>query len=121
MNTAIYIYLYIVFGNIVNASVSIAISGFVMACLYHFFACEIAEGEDKLLPHIKLHAFFIKSFFVITILLSAFYPTKDDLKFIIGWYVVSEATEIKGVKELPENIVSAINTFLENIDSTEKK
>ncbi len=45
------------------------------------------------------------------------YPSKDDLKFIIGGSLVvngvQAASDIEGVEKLPENLVNAMNVFLE--------
>jgi hypothetical protein len=45
------------------------------------------------------------------------YPSKHDLKYIIGGSLVvngvKAASDIEGVEKLPENLVNAMNIFLE--------
>jgi hypothetical protein len=52
------------------------------------------------------------------------YPTKDDLKWIVGGAIVWNSAEgvanIKGVDKLPENLVGAANYFLESIYKEEE-
>ena len=62
-------------------------------------------------PYFKTIGWFVGLSFLFTSL----YPSKDDLKFILGGYVVSSITAIEGVKALPEKIVKAANVFLEGL------
>ena len=53
--------------------------------------------------------------------LSVLVPSKDDIKVIIAgglvWKAGQSVSEIDGISELPENIVNAMNAFLEGVES----
>lgn len=55
-------------------------------------------------------------FAVIFCLIGNVIPSKEDIKWIIGGYVV---TNIEGVEKLPSNLVEAANTWLEEMNKKE--
>jgi hypothetical protein len=138
MFEAFIIYIYLILGDILGTMTGIAWVGSVIVAI--FVVClgfhEInaydsdATRDFKEESNEKTKAFFIahwKKFVVIplvsTTLLLA-YPTKDDLKWIVGGAIVWNSAEgvanIKGVDKLPENLVGAANYFLESIYKEEE-
>lgn len=49
---------------------------------------------------------------VVFIILNLLIPSRDDLKYIIGGAAIVSLADVKGVEELPENLVKAANEFL---------
>lgn len=79
------------------------------------------DSANKTLDFIK-NRFPYKTLVLIGVL-TLFYPTQNDLKYIIGgavvWNGIEAAADIEGIERLPENLVNAANSFLENV--SEKK
>lgn len=71
---------------------------------------ELVVGAYKLIP---------KKTILFAVFLVCLYPSKDDLKYIIGGSLVINGVQaasdidIEGVEKLPENLVNAMNVFLE--------
>ena len=116
MNTSILIYLYIVFGNVVTSLMLALVVGGIILVMYSFVSY-MENGKNIFKPYFKQIGWFCG----LSILMACLYPSKDDLKFILGGYVVSSITEVEGVKELPENIVKAANVFLEGLGEESKE
>jgi hypothetical protein len=80
---------------------------------------EIAKFHKKLFLN-KVVIISFSLMFLLVVLI----PSKEDVKFIIGgglmWKGVTSISDIEGISELPENLVSAANVYLEQISSLEK-
>jgi len=121
MSEAIIIWLYLSLGNLVNGFIITSIIGgivlpFIMLIMW-------AYEEDEKLKLTWIYA--PKKTFLVLLLLYLFYPSKDDLKYIIGgavaWNGIEAAQDIEGVEKLPENVVGAMNHFLEEFNQQEEK
>ena len=86
-----------------------AVAAFVIFVIGVVYAIS-NEGIDK-----KVHGRLAVIVFVL-IIFAAIIPDKNQIVFLTGAYVT---TNTEGVKELPENIVSAANNFLK--DYTKKE
>ena len=127
MNEAIIIWLYLSLGKFFGVSwvlIGIGVTALIIYALITFVEGGSYSIErdvwvyDKEKEQVKTVFKYVpmKTIFMI-LLLSFFFPSKSDLKYIIGgaavWNGVEAAQDIKGVEKLPENIVGAMNHFLE--------
>jgi len=55
---------------------------------------------------------------LLILILGAFIPSKDAMKYIIGGYAV---TNLEGIEKLPKNLVNAANAFLESQPKGDEK
>lgn len=118
MNEAILIWLYLGFGNVLVTAWVILLSvtgvGAVMSLAYQAEKCH--DDPDFWTFWQKYYPF--KTALLVSVLF-AFYPSQNDLKYIIGgalvWNGAQAASEIEGVQKLPENLVGAMNHFLEQV------
>jgi len=118
MSEAILIWLYLSLGNIFSGGALIVICGALFIWL--FFGSMIMSTElDKSAEEVMdVHKKYVPFKLILLIaFLTALYPSKDDLKYIIGGSLVingvQAASDIEGVEKLPENLVNAMNVFLE--------
>ena len=134
MNEAIIIWLYLSLGKAFGAVhvylflLAVAAGVFMLFVSINVSDCREYEEKEKARKFrndsfslIKKYSFYKLAIFLAVA--SVFYPSKDDLKYIIGgavaWNGIEAAKDIKGVEKLPENIVNAMNHFLEK--TQEKK
>jgi hypothetical protein len=119
MNEAIFIWVYLSVGNIVgvlNFVLSISTVFFLVAVLFSPIIVEDSDLESfsDFVCVIKNHIP-IKTI-ILALLIVVLYPSKEDMKYIIGGSIaingVQAADDIKGAKELPENLINAMNHFL---------
>ena len=128
MSEAILIWLYLSLGNIFGGEVFGVVIVFLSVWLVFgsIFMLDKNMELDEVLGAHKKHIP-IKSIILLAVLTSI-YPTKDDLQYIIGGYLVINSAEsvsnihqsiakIEGAEKLPENIINAMNNFLEGVSS----
>tara|TARA_R110000803_G_scaffold8609_5_gene27601 strand:+ start:1959 stop:2357 length:399 start_codon:yes stop_codon:yes gene_type:complete len=129
MSTAFLIWAYLSLGSLVSATVVILVLfGVAYGLAFAMMGYETDFGDEERGSHYKnelrqynkLKAMFptVLKTFMVVIFVAALYPSKDDLKYIIGGTAVVAAVNVEGFSELPENVVEAANSFLEDI--TEK-
>lgn len=130
------IYLYVIFGNVVNASagISVALVGiyFVIMFAGSLYYDQSEEVKQKKIPmgtyisNLLSKARFPAAvkFVVFAIVVNALYPTTDNIKYIIGgavaWNAAEWATNSEEAKRIPTSVLNAMNEFLENSDTLEK-
>jgi len=118
MIEALIIWGYFALGNVIHFGLFASIVGLIICLLY--VAVMYDNGEEK-----EDYAFafvWAKRTIVSVIIfgvLTAAYPSKSDLKWIIGgamvWNGIAYAKDIEGAEKLPENMVAAMNQFLESL------
>ena len=125
MNEAIIIWLYLSLGNLFGGGLLISIGCVtVMALLVlGLYQSEKLSDEPDAIFYIKKY-YPLKTVIFICVL-TIFYPSKDDLKYIIGgaivWNTIESAKDIEGIDKLPENLVNAANHFLETTQDINKE
>jgi len=129
MSEALIIWLYLSLGSFVSFVVAVIIIFIAAFCVYILIRAlhtsEISMYEegysDKWQRYKSTNISIIgkipkKTVFLLLVIIWA-YPSKDDLKYIIGGSLVingaQAASDIEGVEKLPENLVNAMNVFLE--------
>lgn len=125
MIEAIWIWLYLSLEKVIEAGGILS-----LILIFIFFLCWVSyieerdkdkkeQGQTSSIRYIKLSS----ASLVFFIILDAFYPTKEDLAWIIGgavaWNGATLALESQGAKQLPENVINAMNYFLESIQEEE--
>ena len=125
MNEAIIIWLYLSLGNLFGGGLLIAIVCVTVVALFAFAIYESERSHDE--PDA---GFYIKKYYplktvIFICVVTIFYPSKDDLKYIIGgaivWNTIESAKDIEGIDKLPENLVNAANHFLETTRDISKE
>lgn len=127
MNEAILIWVYLSLGSVVEIFkfllIVLVVTGVVTAC----FAPLILDEIDKTFSETwdDVYKYIPTKTLIFAILLTVLYPSKEDLKYIIGGSLVingvQAASEIEGVEKLPKNLVNAMNHFLEDVAENDKK
>jgi hypothetical protein len=94
----------------------LCVIGFFMALVADFDSCRDGMKYKKVWANQmkKGWGVLIAAFLLIGVLI----PSEKQLYFIAGGYV---ATNTEGVKELPDNIMNAANSWLENIADAAKQ
>jgi len=122
MDMALLTYLYIVFGNIVHILQIFESVLFIITVIFIIsIGIEFAASEGKsfiILTQLKkIKGVITKIFitYVISLIIVSLYPKKEDVQLIAGAYIIDMASELKGLNKLPENIVNAINKYLESV------
>lgn len=126
MFEAFIIWLYLSIGSvlqILNLITTIALVLIGISFIFTFLVSEVGSPDDKNMYNVyqKVKSLFKPVFisFLVVVCLKAVYPDKEDLKWIIGgalvWNGVQAASDIEGVRELPQNTVDAMNHFLKSI------
>jgi len=125
MSEAIMIWVYLSLGSVVTIGwmlISLTIISAIFLAIYFSSDYEYRDRIPKDWEIAKNRMMVIKKYYPIKsiILITALvilYPSKDDLKYIIGGSLVingaQAASDIEGVEKLPENLVNAMNVFLE--------
>ena len=125
MNEAIIIWLYLSFIKLFGGELLVFISCVTVVALFAFAVYESARSDDE--PDA---GFYIKKYYplktvIFICVVTIFYPSKDDLKYIIGgaivWNTIESAKDIEGIDKLPENLVNAANHFLETTQDINKE
>ena len=118
MTTALLIWAYIALGNLITFLMIIFILGVIIAIPFVIITTVEGYGAEqfKNFKH-KGKLFLGLTMFV---LLTSAYPSTSDLKFILGGTAIVAMTQVEGVSELPENLVSAANQFLEGVVDKEE-
>ena len=129
MNEAIMIWLYLSLGGVVKLATLAICCALAFFCTFALFnalvtsdiGCCSNDYNDRWVNY-RLRIKMIwgkmptKTIILFVIIILA-YPSKDDLKYIIGGSLVingaQAASDIEGVEKLPENLVNAMNVFLE--------
>lgn len=127
MNEAILIWLYLAGSKIVTAwwisfSLYIAVLAAIGLVLFTSSTDQFGRVEEKRARWINYQDFIKRQPFkslALICFLALFYPSQNDIKYIIGgalvWNGAQAASEIEGVQKLPENLVGAMNHFLEQV------
>ena len=124
MNEAIIIWLYLSLGNLFGGAWLLFCGGFSLSVLSLWIESDSFDSDDSFV------IFYLKKYYplktvIFICLLSIFYPSKDDLKYIIGgaivWNTIESAKDIEGIDKLPENLVNAANHFLETTQDINKE
>lgn len=133
MNEAILIWLFLSVGKLVNFAVlSVALLTFAWSGVTLILAigtdCGTEDdchdwaigGYNKLVKSWK--TVFVTV--VVTQSLASFYPSRDDLKWIIGgavvWNVAEAGVESEELQALPDNVLGAMNHFLESVQEEQE-
>ena len=125
MNEAIIIWLYLSLGNLFGGGLLISIGCVTVMVLLvsGLYQGEKSSKEPDAIVYIKKYYPFKTVIFICV--LTIFYPSKDDLKYIIGgaivWNTIESAKDIDGIDKLPENLVNAANHFLETTQDINKE
>lgn len=134
MSEAILIWLYLGLGNLLPnlllVSLVVAVPFFVIlgASAAHSEMGQSTHSGDKSVIALYNKLIRLVKPVVVTLVLLlvavSLYPSKDDLKWIIGgalvWNGASAASNIEGIEKLPKNTVDAMNHFLESIGKAEE-
>lgn len=135
MSTAFLIWAYLAVGklnSVLDPLAGIGIIAIVIVGIIHIVVkFSVDEASPKKFEEaLKLMSNFTKSkllwsIIVLNVLLTVTYPSKEDLKWIIGGVVtvgtIKSVSDIKGANELPANIVGAMNRFLEGVNGDTTK
>ena len=119
MNEAIFIWLYLSVGSLVGVIEAVLVILVVASVVAAFFTPIICMETDKSVSELLsgVYKYAPKKALLLALFLVCLYPSKDDLKYIIGGSLVingvQAASDIEGVEKLPENLVNAMNVFLE--------
>ena len=125
MNEAIIIWLYLSLGNLFGGEFLLFISCVTAIALFVLALYQGERSRDE-----PTAGFYIKKYYplktvIFICVLTIFYPSKDDLKYIIGgaivWNTIESAKDIEGIDKLPENLVNAANHFLETTQDINKE
>jgi len=122
MLEAFLIYLYLTLGNVVVWICIFAIA-YALVMFFGLFLVYLDKYADDDHKSLYRKCLYPKTF-LFFLLLVCMYPSKNDLMFIVGGSVaingLQSASEIEGIKELPENLVNAANYFLTEVTKEEK-
>ena len=115
MSEVILIWLYLSFGNFLTAVLVVTgLIGAVSAIL----APIVIDLNGKLSSfHEKTLKTTLVSFTVV-LSINCFYPSKEDLAWIIGGSVAINVAQMEEAQELPQNLIDAANKFLESTNAT---
>ena len=120
MNEALIIWLYLSLGSFFDGMLLFFIVVATGAMAFATIIPSESEIEDYLALWKKYYP--LKTVIIISIL-TCIYPSKDDLKYIIGgavvWGGIERTADIEGINQLPENLVGAANRFLEDLNEGE--
>ena len=113
-HTAWTVYWYLTLGKV--ATTLAIISG--IAIVIMFVGVFIAAMEDERGIAKRIAKLLSIPFFILFITL--FYPSVDNMKVILGGstaiVIGSSVADAEGADKIPQNVVNAVNTFLEKID-----
>lgn len=112
------------FGGLLRVLGVVGVVASSLASIVYFMAKAEEFNEEKVKKLEDKYGGMLKKAFItfpIIILLSALFPSKQDMYFIGGGYIAIEATKVDGVDKLPANVVKALNTFLEGFEVEEGK
>lgn len=130
MLEAFIIYFYIVCGNLVSQSGKLV---FIFGLMYLIaivcigvFNMDHRVGDrehNPIIPYLRdtLKFKWFMYLIVFTIISKSMYPTKDDLKYIIGGAVLANIVTSDGVKDIPLKFASAVNRFLDDTTTNDIK
>jgi len=118
MTTALLIWAYISVGNLLTSVSVIVIVFLVLVSVFGIVGTIVDGGVPETIKEFK-HKGKVGLVVFMWLLLTAMYPSTDDLKFILGGTAIVAMSQVDGVSELPENLVNAANSFLEGV--TEKE
>lgn len=114
MSEFIYIWLYTVVQNLATFSFILLLVGATLMMFLYFFAALENEAEE-LTATLKPYKAWVISLFLVAAVSNVLVPSKDDVKMIVGGGLAWKATQLESVQALPDNLVNALNFFLENI------
>lgn len=131
MNEAIIIYLYLAIGNVIKAVTVFAslymailfLSAFIVYIKADFE--RIVENRGIPLERVKdsmgvLKAKMAIGIFIVVVFLGALYPSEKDIKYIIGgtaiWKTADYLADNEEAKKIPDNVLKAMNSFLEQVN-----
>ena len=119
MNEMILIWVYLSAGSLVGVIEAVLEVLLVVSVIAACFTPAICMYTDKSVSELlnSVNKCIPKKALLLALFLVCLYPSKDDLKYIIGGSLVingvQAASDIEGVEKLPKNLVNAMNVFLE--------
>ena len=119
MNEMILIWVYLSAGSLVGVIEAVLVVLLVVSVIAACFTPIIFMETDKSVSELlnSVYKCIPKKALLLALFLVCLYPSKDDLKYIIGGSLVingvQAASDIEGVEKLPKNLVNAMNVFLE--------
>jgi len=131
MFEAVMIYLYVVFGNLVDVAGFFAFAVGFFYFMILFFASVNADAKEVKEKYSSTNEYFAETmkkikfwtgfkFILFAFVLNSFYPTTENIKYIIGgavaWNTAEWVAGSPDAKRIPENVLKAMNKFLENAD-----
>lgn len=133
MTTAFLIWAYLGLGNFIIAMWVITVFtsiGFVFWYVRRLINIDyntprLEEPAAYAELHKKARSIYPYKTLFVFILITTFYPSISDLKYIIGGTVLIEGGKMiadsKEAQKLPDNIIKAANTFLTKVNDEKKK
>lgn len=127
MDTALLLYLYVVFDNVAgvcNAIITFSLIAMAINIIVFLIvwgedgtedATKVLEKSKKLWKKIRLFPIFIASLLFITL-----YPDKEDLALIFGGTALVHVAQTEEAQKLPDNLLKAANAFLEGVYEEEE-
>ena len=129
MSEAIVLYLYLALGGVVTALMTLAVVVLIVyGALYIGLALDSNLGREtnrEKRPTSEARAFKsvdryrdkVVVFLVFVALAVSFYPSKEDLKWIVGGaLLINGVQNIEGIERVPQNTINALNGFLGSLD-----
>lgn len=127
MSEFLYIYLYTTllgFSGFAKTIVALGIIAGLISAVFWVFALMMGEDDEDINRVTTVFKSAAKGKWVITswvvLLLLCMVPTKDDMKIIIGGGLALKATQIEGIRKLPQRLVNVMDKFLETYEEAEK-
>ena len=116
MTTALMLYLYMVVGNIIEVGGFISvISAIAWGVASGISWVEKADEVFKLTRKLR----WVPYVALLFIIANALLPTKEQLAWIIGGSVAVSIASTEEAKQLPENVLGAVNSFLKQMQEDE--
>ena len=117
MTTVLMLYLYVVAGKFFTAGSGLSVAAMAAWGLGYFVVWQERyekEGRAKLNKFIWLP--YVAAFFILG---NTLIPTKEQLAWIIGGSVAVSIASTEEAKQLPENVLGAVNSFLKQMHEDE--
>lgn len=133
MSEAILIWLYLSFGSVIFVisyiTIFTSVAYYIVLGLLGFLS-DFGKNDSEFYQSERNNYLTLRKLFksvslttVVIVCLGSLYPSKEDLKWIIGgalvWNGVEAASDLEGVNDLPQNTLEAMNHFLKSIQEEE--
>ena len=121
MSEAFLIWLYLSLGALIENTMVMLIV--VITFWFMGYATFYTDGMQNRNTKVETNMKRTSCVILVSILLSSFYPSKDELKWIIGgavvWNVAEAGVQSEELQALPDNVLGAMNHFLESVQDEE--